>query len=282
MGLLTSKMNKSSVNKMTTLKFKNLFGSFSITLYILFIGLPILALIIKGLTNGLSLNDILSPTSIQSIKLSLLTSGISVLVIIIVGTPVAYVISRSNSLALRILDICIELPIILPPIVAGVAMLMAFGRQGILGGFLNQIGIQLPFTMTAVIFAQIFVSAPFYIRAARISFAAVDQNLEELSVSLGVSPLATFWKITLPLTWSGLITGLALTWARSLSEFGATIMFAGNMMGETQTMPLGILMAMETNLNTAITLSLVLLTISLIILIGLSVLSNKFSNGNRR
>jgi molybdate transport system permease protein len=136
--------------------------------------------------------------------------------------------------------------------------------------------------MTAVIFAQIFVSAPFYIRAARISFAAVDQNLEELSVSLGVSPLATFWKITLPLTWSGLITGLALTWARSLSEFGATIMFAGNMMGETQTMPLGILMAMETNLNTAITLSLVLLTISLIILIGLSVLSNKFSNGNRR
>ena len=161
-------------------------------------------------------------------------------------------------------------------------MLMAFGRQGILGGFLNQIGIQLPFTMTAVIFAQIFVSAPFYIRAARISFAAVDQNLEELSVSLGVSPLATFWKITLPLTWSGLITGLALTWARSLSEFGATIMFAGNMMGETQTMPLGILMAMETNLNTAITLSLVLLTISLIILIGLSVLSNKFSNGNRR
>ena len=178
---------------------------------------------------------------------------------------------------LKILDIFIELPIILPPIVAGVAMLMAFGRQGILGGTLEQLGITIPFTTAAVIFAQIFVSAPFYIRSARISFGAIDKDLEDLSRTLGKSPWHTFWNITIPLTWTGLTTGIALSWARSLSEFGATLMFAGNMIGETQTMPLGIMTAMETDLNTALNLSLVLLMISVIILLGIHFLSSKFS-----
>jgi len=252
-------------------------GALIIIVYVFFIGLPLLALIIKTASSGSLLNVLFSSTTLQAIKLSIITSLISIIIIVIIGTPVAYIISRSDSKILKILDIFIELPIILPPIVAGVAMLMAFGRQGILGGTLEQLGITIPFTTAAVIFAQIFVSAPFYIRSARISFGAIDKDLEDLSRTLGKSPWHTFWNITIPLTWTGLTTGIALSWARSLSEFGATLMFAGNMIGETQTMPLGIMTAMETDLNTALNLSLVLLMISLIILLGIHFLSSKFS-----
>ena len=252
-------------------------GVLIICIYVCFIGLPLLALIIKAASSASVFTVILSPTTIQAIKLSIVTSVISVIVIVVVGTPVAYMISRSDSKILKILDVFIELPIILPPVVAGVAMLMAFGRQGIIGAPLEQLGITIPFTTTAVIFAQIFVAAPFYIRSARISFGAIDNDLEDLSRTLGKSPWYTFWRITIPLTWTGLTTGLALTWARSLSEFGATLMFAGNMIGKTQTMPLGILTAMETDLNAALSLSLILLIVSVCILLGIHLLSSKLS-----
>ena len=143
-------------------------GVLIICIYVCFIGLPLLALIIKAASSASVFTVILSPTTIQAIKLSIVTSVISVIVIVVVGTPVAYMISRSDSKILKILDVFIELPIILPPVVAGVAMLMAFGRQGIIGAPLEQLGITIPFTTTAVIFAQIFVAAPFYIRSARI------------------------------------------------------------------------------------------------------------------
>jgi ABC-type sulfate transport system, permease component len=190
-------------------------GVLIICIYVCFIGLPLLALIIKAASSASVFTVILSPTTIQAIKLSIVTSVISVIVIVVVGTPVAYMISRSDSKILKILDVFIELPIILPPVVAGVAMLMAFGRQGIIGAPLEQLGITIPFTTTAVIFAQIFVAAPFYIRSARISFGTIDNDLEDLSRTLGKSPWYTFWRITIPLTWTGLTTGLALTWARS-------------------------------------------------------------------
>tara|TARA_A100001037_G_C15153873_1_gene641900 strand:- start:9302 stop:10126 length:825 start_codon:yes stop_codon:yes gene_type:complete len=265
-----------SLNKTLTTSSQRL-GVVIVLLYACFIGLPILALVIKSASSGSVTKVLLSPITLQAIKLSLLTSLTSVIVILLIGTPVAYMISRSNLKFFKILDIFIELPIILPPIVAGVAMLMAFGRQGILGGPLTQLGLNIPFTTTAVVFAQIFVSAPFYIRAARISFSSIDTDIEDLSRTLGKSPWYTFWHITIPLTWTGLTTGLALTWARSLSEFGATIMFAGNMIGETQTMPLGILTAMETDLDSALSLSLILLLISLAILVGIHFLSNQIS-----
>lgn len=261
----------------TITKPSHMLGSVIVLVYASFIGLPLIALIIKTTSSDSGFSVIFSTTTIQAIRLSILTSLTSVIIIIIIGTPVAYMISRSESKILKVLDVFIELPIILPPIVAGVAMLMAFGRQGILGGPLEQLGITIPFTTTAVIFAQIFVSAPFYMRSARISFTAIDRDLEDLSMTLGRSPWYTFWKVTIPLTWTGLSTGVALTWARSLSEFGATIMFAGNMIGETQTMPLGILTAMETDLNSALSLSLILLIISIAILLLIRFLSSKFS-----
>ena len=151
-------------------------------------------------------------------------------------------------------------------------MLMAFGRQGILGPQLESVGITLPFTTAAVVFAQIFVGAPFYVRAAKLGFQTVARDYEDVSQTLGVSPWWTFWRLTLPLAMPSLLTGLALAWARAISEFGATIMFAGNLTGKTQTMPLAIMTAMESSLDTALALSVMLVLGAVAVLLTLSFL----------
>jgi molybdate transport system permease protein len=189
--------------------------------------------------------------------------------VVTLGTPFAYLLARSNSKILRVVDSLVELPIVLPPVVAGVAMLMAFGRQGLIGPLLTGLGITLSFTTAAVVFAQIFVAAPFYVRAAKLGFQAVARDYEDVSQTLGVSPWRTFWKLTLPLAAPSIIGGLALAWARAISEFGATIMFAGNLTGRTQTMPLAILSAMESDLGTAPSLSVLLLIGSITVLLVL-------------
>ena len=202
------------------------------------------------------------------------------LIIVGLGSPFALLLAKNNSRFLKTIDLIVELPIILPPVVAGVAMLMAFGRTGLLGNPLNNIGITLPFTTTAVIMAQIFVSAPFYIRAAKIGFASVPKELEEISETLGVSPWSTFWRITIPLAWPAMAGGAALAWARAMSEFGATIMFAGNMIGQTQTLPLAILSSLESNLETTLAISLLLVGVSISILILLSTLVDTTKRNN--
>ena len=245
-------------------------GAAVTTVYVAFIGLPLLALAARAvLTDGFPSN-LTTPIAMTALRLSLVTSVASVVVIVLAGTPVAYLLARRTSGALRAVDVLIELPLVLPPVVAGVAMLMAFGRRGVLGGFLEEAGIALPFTTAAVVFAQVFVAAPFYVRAAKIGFQSVDTELEEISQTLGHSPWSTFWRITLPLTWPALVGGLALSWARALSEFGATIMFAGNFIGRTQTMPLAILTAMESDVGAALGLGLMLLVISAFILVVLA------------
>ena len=146
-------------------------------------------------------------------------------------------------------------------------MLMVFGRNGPLGAVLESIGLTIPFTTTAVILAQIFVASPFFIRSAKLGFQSVAKDYEDVAQTLGVSPWRTFFKITLPLASPAMITGLGLAWARALSEFGATMMFAGNLTGETQTMPLAIMSAMESSLETAIALSVLLLAGTVLVLI---------------
>jgi len=192
-----------------------------------------------------------------------------------VGTPFAHLLARSNSLPLRAVDTVVELPIVLPPVVAGVAMLMAFGRQGILGPALSSLGVSLPFTTGAVIFAQMFVAAPFYIRSAKLGFQSIPLDYQEVSQTLGVSPWWTFWRLTLPLAGPSLLTGLALAWARAISEFGATLLFAGNLTGKTQTLPLAILTAMESSIETALTLSVLLLIGALVVLVALGLISRR-------
>lgn len=250
-------------------------GSAATVIYCLFVCLPVLALLIKAAQQDNFLGSLVTEQALQALRLSLVTSSISILVVIVVGTPFARVLARSTSLAMRIVDQLVELPIILPPVVAGVAMLLAFGRQGILGPVLTQLGISLPFTTAAVIFAQIFVAAPFYVRSAKLGFMSVSREYEDISQTLGVSPWQTFWRLTLPMAAPSLLTGIALSWARAISEFGATIMFAGNLTGKTQTMPLAIMSALETSLDTAVALSVMLLVGALLVLGALTLLTRR-------
>ena len=223
------------------------------------------------------------PLVLQALRLTVITSVISLVIVIVVGTPFALLLARRapTSRLLRVVDTFVELPLVLPPVVAGVAMLMAFGRNGLLGPALGAAGISLPFTTAAVIFAQIFVAAPFYIRAARIGFAGVDPTYEDVSQTLGVSPWATFWRLTLPLAWPSLLTGATLAWARAVSEFGATIMFAGNLTGRTQTMPLAIMTTMESSLGAALALSALMLVMSALTLAALGLLLRRSAEDRR-
>ena len=249
-------------------------------LYVLFIGLPVVAILVKAAQQKGLMASLLSDTTIQALQLSIVTSIISIIIVVIIGTPFALLLARKDNLLLKFIDSLVELPIILPPIVAGVAMLMAFGRQGIMGPALNSVGIALPFTTGAVICAQIFVAAPFYIRAAKLGFQSVSTDYEDVSQTLGVSPWQTFWKLTIPLASPSILSGLALAWARAISEFGATIMFAGNLTGKTQTMPLAILTAMESDIGASLGLSVILLFASIIVLIILGFFANKSWRAN--
>lgn len=247
-------------------------GVAATVVYVLFIGLPIVALLARAGQQEGFLAGLTGELVLQALRLTVVTSVVSMVVVVVVGTPFALLLARRRSTVLRVIDTFVELPIVLPPVVAGVAMLMAFGRNGLLGPALGGLGVTLPFTTAAVIFAQVFVAAPFYIRAARIGFAGVDPTYEEVSQTLGVSPWATFWRLTLPVAWPSLLTGLTLAWARAVSEFGATIMFAGNLTGRTQTMPLAIMTAMESSLGSALALAVLLLAMSALALAALSVL----------
>ena len=244
-------------------------------LYVLFIGLPVLALLVRSAQHGDFLNAVTGDAALTALRLSLVTSIISMSIIILLGTPFAYSLARSNKLWARLVDNLVELPLVLPPVVAGVAMLMAFGRNGLVGSNLESLGIIIPFTTTAVVFAQIFVAAPFFIRSAKLGFQSVDKNYEDVAQTLGISPWRTFFRITLPLAAPAMFTGLGLAWARALSEFGATMMFAGNLTGETQTMPLAIMSAMETSLEGALALSVVLLAASILVLALLGLLTRR-------
>ena len=196
------------------------------TLYLAFIGLPVLTLLVRAFQQESFLATLSSDMALTALRLSLVTSTISISLLLLVGTPFAYLLARSTSPFVRLVETMIELPIILPPVVAGVAMLMAFGRQGIIGPALENIGVTLPFTTIAVVFAQMFVASPFYIRSARLGFQSVARDYEDVSQTLGVSPWWTFWRLTVPLAAPSLATGIALAWARALAEFGATLVAA--------------------------------------------------------
>jgi molybdate transport system permease protein len=234
----------------------------------LFLALPLCILLWRGADAGMT-GYLAEPSVIQAAVLSLFTSIVSLLVTILLGTPLAYLLARWSFRYKNWVELVIDLPIVLPPMIAGIGLLLLFGRNGILGGFLNIWGIHLPFTTAAVVFAQTFVSAPLYIRAARLGFAAVQPELIEAAYTDGASEQVIFWKIMLPLASRAMLNGLILSWARAFGEFGATMIFAGNLMGVTQTMPLVIFNGFETNLGIALSLSLILIFISALILYAL-------------
>ena len=209
----------------------------------------------------------------DALELSLWSTGIALLVIVLFGTPLAYVLARYRNRVTRVVDSLVDLPIILPPAVAGIALLTAFGRRGVFGSWLESAGISVGFSTTAVILAQAFVSAPFFVRTARAGFLRVEHSLEEAAADLGASPVRVFFLVTLPLCRSSLIAGAVLAWARALGEFGATIMFAGNRQGVTQTMPLAIYERFGAgDLPSALVLSSVLMAISIVFLLAVRLL----------
>lgn len=237
-----------------------------VLLFLLFLILPLAALILRALP--IRTEAWFGAATLNALQLSLFTATLSAMIAIILGTPTAYVLARENFPGKRIIDTLVDVPMVLPPAVAGLALLMAFGRRGLLGPTLSIFGIELPFTTVAVVMAQTFVAAPFYVRAAKAGFAGVDRRLEQMSALLGESNWRTFFRITLPLAAPSLFSGLLMTWARALGEFGATIMFAGNLPGRTQTMPLAIYIGLESNLDSALALSVILIAVSFAILVA--------------
>lgn len=204
---------------------------------------------------------------LQAIELSFVTATATTAITLILGTPVAYLLSQRRFRLRRVVDTLIDLPTVLPPSVAGVALLMAFGRKGLLGPVLEEMGISIPFTIVAVILAQTFIASPFYVKAATLGFSAIDPELKQAAALDGASRWQVFRHIILPLSWMSLLSGSVMAWARALGEFGATIIFAGNFPGRTQTMPLAIYIGFEIDLNIALTLSIILVCISFLTLI---------------
>jgi molybdate transport system permease protein len=234
--------------------------------FVVLVGVPLVALLGRVLAGGLLGQYLAERQVVAALRLSLTTTALTLLLTVVAGTPVAYVLARRSFPGKRWLDTLIDLPMVLPPAVAGVALLVAFGRRGLFGPALGALGVELAFTTAAVVIAQSFVAAPFYVRAARAGFAGVDPVLEGVSRTLGVSRLGTFWRVTVPLALPALLGGAVMTWARALGEFGATVMFAGNFVGRTQTMPLAVYQAMESDLNVSLTLSTILVVVSFAVL----------------
>jgi molybdate transport system permease protein len=201
-----------------------------------------------------------------AVRVTLVTTTASLVLVVMGGTPLAWVIARRRARVWRVLETVVEMPVVLPPAVAGVALLLAFGRRGLLGPELEALGIGLPFTRAAVVLAQSFVAAPFYVQAAILAFRRLDPDVVLVARTLGASWPRVFFTVALPLSAAALAGGAALAWARALGEFGATLMFAGNLTGRTQTLPLAIYTALESDLRTAQSLSIVLVAVAFAVL----------------
>ena len=235
-----------------------------------FLALPIVGIFVHT-SPGKLLNQLSNPVVKDAFVVSMKTSLLAQALILLLGTPTAYLLATrrfpGHSLAMTL----VELPLVLPPAVAGIGLLAALGREGLLGSSLDAFGVSLPFTQSAVTVAVAYVASPLYIRQAVASFEATDPQLPAASRTLGAGPLRTFFRVVLPLARGGLIAGLALSFARGLGEFGATIMFAGNLRSVTQTLPLAIYAEFDRSFDAALAMSGVLIVISAVLLLTLRI-----------
>lgn len=229
--------------------------------------LPVVALLLAAFPVR-PLSKLRDPMVLSALRLSVTTSLTSTLLCVAMGLPVAYLLARHRFAGKVVLDTVLALPMALPPVVAGVALLLAFGRAGIVGKHLDALGVRIPFTAAAVVMAQTFMAAPFFVRSARAGFEAVPLRLEHAAMTLGAGRWRVFWTVCVPLASPALLAGVVLAWARALGEFGATMMFAGNLPGVTQTLPLAVMSAMETNLDTAVSISVLSLLLAFGALVG--------------
>ena len=237
-----------------------------------FLLLPVVAIFLR-LPPGELVSALGSRTAVDALIVSLKTSLIAHVFILGVGTPAAYFLATRAFRGRGFVITLIELPLVLPPAVAGIALLATFGRRhGLLGGLLESGGVTITLSQTAVVLAIIFVASPFYLRAAIAAFSAVDPKLVDASRTLGASPARTFWRVALPLSAGGLSAGSALAWARGLGEFGATIMFAGSLQGVTQTLPLAIYAQLDLDFEAALAMGALLVLVCLAVLLFVKLL----------
>ncbi|MFJ5229630.1 ABC transporter permease [Kitasatospora sp. NPDC088391] len=234
-----------------------------------FLVLPLLGLLVRAPWS--TLPELLTgPEVWEALKLSLISATLATAVALLFGVPLAWLLARTDFPGRRVVRALVTLPLVLPPVVGGVALLLVLGRNGILGRWLDAwTGVTLPFTTSGVVLAEAFVAMPFLVISVEGALRAADPRYEEAAATLGASRLTAFRRVTLPLVAPGIGAGAVLAWARALGEFGATITFAGNFPGRTQTMPLAVYLAMESDPEAAIALSLVLLTVSVAVLAGL-------------
>ena len=234
---------------------------------LLFLGLPLLALLIRA-PWGQLLPVLTSPTSLDALRLSIITATAATAISVVVGVPLAWLLARAVFPGRRFARALVTVPLVLPPVVGGIALLLAFGRRGIVGQYLDQwFGITLPFTTPGVVIAEAFVAMPFLIITVEGALRGLDGRFEDAAATLGASRLTVFRRVTLPLIAPSLVAGAVLTFARALGEFGATITFAGNLPGVTQTLPLAVYIGLEGDPSEAIALSLVLLAFSIAVLV---------------
>jgi molybdate transport system permease protein len=234
----------------------------------LLLALPFIGLITRA-SPATMLARLGEPAVTGALRLSLLTSLAATALVVVLGTPAAYLLATREFRGKRLLETLVELPMVLPPTVAGLALLMAFGRMGLAGRWLDAFGVTLPFTTAGVVLAQVFMAAPFFIAPARAGFAGVDRGLLDTAATLRASETDRFLRVMLPLALPSLVAGVSLCGARALGEFGATITFAGNLPGVTQTMPLAVYVALQSDLDAAVVLAVLLLVMSFGLLIGL-------------
>jgi molybdate transport system permease protein len=238
--------------------------------FFLFLGVPLVALLFHE-PPQLLWAAMRQPEVLQALQLSIFTTSISTFLTVLFGLPVAYVLARMQFPGHNLLETLVTLPTVFPPVVAGVALLLTFGRFGLIGHYLTPLGLTIPFTTPAVILAQMFVSSPFFINTAKAGLEQLDRRYEQAAYTLRASPLYAFRRVVLPLIRPALLTGIGLAWARALGELGATITFAGNFPGVTQTMPIAVYIAAESDLDTAVALSVVLLAVSFGLLLALRI-----------
>lgn len=237
-------------------------GAVLATTLVLFLALPLIALGAAASPADIS-TGIASPLFAPALWLSLRTSTLSLLLILLMGTPLAWWLSRTQGALARVVGLIVDIPIVVPPAVMGIALLMTFGQRGVLAA----LDIELAFTTSAVVVAQVIVAAPFYVQAAVAAFRKVPPDIVDVGRTLGASPLSVCLRIAIPIALPGLVGAASLAWARALGEFGATLLFAGSLQGETQTMPLAIFAALESDLRVALAFALALTAMGALLLV---------------
>jgi len=237
-----------------------------------FISLPLLSLVLWTVDKG-AWRAMSSPVAVDALLLSVRTTAMTMALLLLVGTPAAYILARVDFRGSRVINTLIDIPVVLPPSAAGIALLLAFGRLGLVGRYLDLFGVTLSFSTAAVVMAEIFVAAPFYIRQAATGFTAVDRTVEDAALVDGASRSTVFFKVTVPLALPALVAGALTAWARALGEFGATVIFAGSFRGITQTIPLAIFAEFQRDLDAAVALSVLVLGFAFVVILAVRYLT---------